>query len=290
MSTLTTDEKELATAVKTLSNDVQLLSSKMEKLADKVKPSDKQGSEYTPLIRFAITLTAQIGGFFLLWLLGSNTYSIDTAVQQPSIREGLEYIQAVERVYMVGSGVIIISMVAMLWYLEEDPEKHRYVDIMLLLFVVFDLFLLLFLVCQEGGLCRSMFLPVYFLIPTAYLAAERHSKQFLKRKLAVLSLILVCIYISYRYAAWAQPPQSAQGLQPANGTFHLLGQWWPINLTDFSTLAHRDYDEAVWFASCISALVPIIQIAAVMGGDKLKEIRDKRKQVSPSVKEMPPTS
>ena len=283
MPDLTADEKEFAAAVKLLDENMKQLSNRVKELAVKVKKADDEDKEYTPWIRFAMTLAAQIAGFFLLWLLGSNTFSIDAAVDQPSIREGLEYIQGVERIYMAGSGIIIL-IVGLLWWryekAEDEKRYHFYVDIILRGFVLFDLVLLTFLVCQEGGLCRSMFLPVYFLIPTAYLTAERHNKKYRKYKLIILSLILGCIYISYRYAAWAQPPQSGSGLQPASGTFNLLGWWRPVNLTDFSTLAHRDYDEAVWYASCISALVPIIQNFSLLFLDKLKEKRQGSKEGS----------
>src|SRR5207247_8772534 len=54
---------------------------------------------------------------------------------------------------------------------------HGAVDVSIVSFVTLDITLLLFLVCQEGGLCRSVFLPVYFLIPLAYMSVERDRKS-----------------------------------------------------------------------------------------------------------------
>lgn len=45
---------------------------------------------------------------------------------------------------------------------------HKDVDRMILLLFLIDMGMHTFLVCQEGGLNRSMFLPVFFLIPIAY--------------------------------------------------------------------------------------------------------------------------
>ncbi|MCA1593570.1 MAG: hypothetical protein LC754_13155 [Acidobacteria bacterium] len=284
MSSLTKDEIEQITLLLQHHQDeMYVLSREVSGFANKVQSSNDEDKEHSVSIRLMMTLAAQIGGFFLLWLLGSNTFSIDTAINQPSVRDGLEYIQSVERIYMAGSGIIVIIVISLLWLSNKPFVEQINVDIVLLCFVFFDLILLLFLVCQEGGLCRSMFLPVYFLIPNAYLTAERHGKYYRKRKLFVLLSILTCIYISYRYAAWAQPPHTGTNLQPAIGTFNLLYYWWPVNLTDFSTLAHRDYDEAVWYASCISALVPLIQILTLAFTDKLEAIKAKSRHFpSPS--------
>lgn len=59
---------------------------------------------------------------------------------------------------------------------ESGQFDHKIVDYMLWFFVAIDLLGLLFIVCQQGGLSHSMFLPVFFLIPTAYLAVVNPSK------------------------------------------------------------------------------------------------------------------
>ncbi len=213
--------------------------------------------------RFTVTITAQVAGLILLFVLGGGTFPIDNQ----DIVRGLYFIQTIMWWYL---GVTLIVPTVILLYalvcVRCDPLDHPYIDKILLTYVGIDLLLLLLLVCQEGGLCRSMFLPVFFLIPIAYLAAEQPGHRV--RKLLVLLSIVVCIVISYLVSRWTMPPQGTTNLQPAI-PFGLGGR--TIHVTDFSTLAHASYDEAILYASLVSAFVPIIQIGLVMCIDFYKE-------------------
>ena len=233
-----------------------LLNARERALADKEKGLGAKA-------RFTVTIAAQVAGLILLFVLGGGTFPIDN----PDIVRGLYFIQKIMWCYL---GVTLIVPTAVLLYallcVKCDPFDHPYIDKILLTYVGLDLLLLLLLVCQEGGLCRSMFLPVFFLIPIAYLAAEQLKHRV--RKLFVLTSIVVCIVISYFVSRWTMPPQGATNLEPAipftfgNRTIHV---------TDFSTLAHSSYDEAILYASLVAAFVPIVQIGLVMCIDFSKE-------------------
>lgn len=217
-------------------------------------------TELPPSVRLVVTMAAQLAGFILLWLLGTNTFPLD----QPNISEGLKYIQKVEMIYLAGSLAIpvfffVISLKA---FKQRFFQQHFWIDLVLLSYVGFDLSLLLFLICQQGGLCRSMFLPVFFLIPTAYMLAERRDPRYRVRRMFVLLVVMVCIYVSYRFAIWLTP-QSAGDSEAVSGVFMLFWRY-PIKVTDFSTLAHHSYDDAVLWASLISAFVPLAQLLVIM--------------------------
>ena len=50
----------------------------------------------------------------------------------------------------------------------KDKVTPEYVELAIRWLIGVDLFCLSFIVCQQGGLTRSVFLPVFFLIPAAY--------------------------------------------------------------------------------------------------------------------------
>jgi hypothetical protein len=147
-----------------------------------------------------------------------------------------------------------------------------HVDVVLILLVIVDIILTLLLVSQEGGLCRSMFLPVFFLIPTAYLIVERREPKFRWSRLVVLMAIVACICISYRVSKEHEPDLKVGLVTPAHGSLHIL-RWEIGEITDFETLSHTPYDKAIFYASLISAFIPIFQIFVEIVQDRFSTPR-----------------
>lgn len=220
--------------------------------------------DFSPLVRAVLTLAAQALGFILLFVLGTGTFGVTT---QPDIVRGLKFITDVCWVYLLLSLLIVTAYICYVAY-KKEYEEHFPVDVMLLVYVGVDIVLLLLLVYQQGGLCRSMFLPVFFLIPTAYIIVERKERKYRWRRLLILVIITACICSSYHVAVTLPPSTVGTDagpaeVGPAQGAISFLA-WSLPDVTDFSSLSHAEYDKAIFRASLISAFVPIIQLLLVM--------------------------
>ncbi|HJR05961.1 MAG TPA: hypothetical protein VJ842_01595 [Pyrinomonadaceae bacterium] len=246
-------------------HDPEALAAKERELADMERELNalkqkciERTKDFSPTTRFAMTLAAQIIGYILLHILGGSVFSS----RLESIAPGLDFINHSANYYLLISFAIPLLVGIHAYICRELKQFH--VDIILLAYVTCDLVILLRLVCQQGGLCRSMFLPVFFLIPTAYMIAERREPKFLYRlrRVLVLMAIVGCICTSYHVSEMLMPLTGNGAGQPIAGKVHLL--WWSIEVTDFSTLAHGSYDQALYIASMISAFVPITQIGIIM--------------------------
>jgi len=250
-------------------NDPESLADKDRKLADKDRELQalkqklvEREKDFSPATRFLMTGAAQILGFILLISLGMFAFS---PTEDKDIMRGLDFIRHSLIYYLIISLAIPLLVGIHIYYRQE--LRHRQVDIILLLYVFFDLVILLFLVHQQGGLCRSMFLPVFFLIPTAYMIVERREHKFRWRRLVVLGAIVLCICRSYLVSRGLMPPSGVVAGQPVEGIVHFL--WWSGQSTDFPIRAHHDYDTALFCASLISASVPIVQMVIIKVQERL---------------------
>ncbi len=275
MSNLTTSEPYLDAREAELAALEQRLKKWDEDLTDREEEFGERAVDFNPTVRAILTLAAQGLGFFLLFVLGTGTFEVPAQPDKvhPDLVRGLHFIVNVSWFYLILSLLICFALLCYA-YVKKGLDSHVPVDVMLLTYVGMDILLLLLLVYQQGGLCRSMFLPVFFLIPTAYLIVERREKIFRWRRLFVLAVIMGCICSAYRVSViLPPPPPSNSNLSVVNGTVLFLHHW-PLQVTDFSALAHADYDKAIFRASLISAFVPIIQILIVMFRARVRKRKD----------------
>jgi hypothetical protein len=235
-------------------------------LVTELKPSEQRilatAEAFSPKVRLFMTFTAQTLGFGLLFLLG---FGIEFDVKNPAIEPGFQFIRKVAWWYL-GLTVFCFAVPLTVTFIRRELTD-RHVDIVLILLVVVDTILTLVLVSQEGGLCRSMFLPVFFLIPTAYLIVERREPIFRWRRLLVLMAIVACICFSYRVSKEHEPDLNLGLVKPAHGAV-AIWRWEIGEITDFETLSHTPYDKAIFYASLISAFIPIIQIGVEIVQDR----------------------
>jgi hypothetical protein len=241
-----------------------------------LQPSEQRtlatAEAFTPQIRLFMTFTAQTLGFGLLFLLG---FGIEFDITNTDIRHGFEFIRKVVWWYL-GLTVLCCAVPLSISFIKRELTD-RHVDAVLILLVVLDTILTLVLVAQEGGLCRSMFLPVFFLIPTAYLIVERREPIFRWRRLIVLITIVACICFSYRVSKEHEPflnlsPNCAACMTPAQGVVRIW-RWDVGKITDFETLSHAPYDKAMFYSSLISAFIPILQIFVEIVQDRFSKAK-----------------
>lgn len=240
-------------------------------LVKELEPNEQRilatAEAFSPQVRLFMTFTAQTLGFGLLFLLG---FGIEFDVKNPVIEPGFRFIRKVAWWYL-GLTVFCFAAPLIVTFIKKELTD-RHVDLILILLVVVDTILTLLLVSQEGGLCRSMFLPVFFLIPTAYLMVERREPIFRWRRLLVLFAILACICFSYRVSKEHEPDLNLALVNPAHGAVRLW-RWEIEEITDFETLSHTPYDKAIFYASLISAFIPIFQIGVEIVQDRFSTAR-----------------
>jgi hypothetical protein len=227
--------------------------------------------DFTPGVRFIMVIVAQSGGFLLLFILGTGILPTSLRLDMPhaeNIQVGFDFVRWVSWRYVVVSlsiltlGVVTASL--------TRQFRHWHADLVLLLFVFVDIWFLLMLVYQQGGICRSMFLPVFFLIPTAYLIAERRERAYRWRRVLILALIVSCIYLSYNVAKTFPPGEPGEVRTAVVGEANFFLWPWPIPITDWETLAHTSFDQALFYVSLISAFVPLLQILVVIIQERFK--------------------
>lgn len=267
METLTTNEM-LAAKERELANCERKLAERERELRAREKKVTGGGEDPRPWHRLTMLVIAQLLGGFLLNVLGFSTFD----PRNEKIALGLNFMKQVFGYYSVLSLLVLLLLGALVYLQRRLKQWH--VDTALLCYVVIDITLLLFLVHQQGGLCRSMFLPVFFLIPTAYMFVERREKKmyYRLRRMGVLLIIVACLYRSYGVAAALLPGDGHTAGGAAEGTAYLF--WWSGQVTDFSALAHGNYDNAVFIASLISAGVPIMQLVVLLFKDREVRLDD----------------
>src|SRR6185503_10967833 len=94
------------------------------------------------------------------------------------------------------------------------------------------------------------------------------------RRLLVLIAIVACICFSYRVSKWHEPDLKTaienRSITPAQGSVR-IGVWEIQEITDFETLSHPAFDKAIFYASLISAFIPILQIGVEIVQDRFSK-------------------
>lgn len=201
--------------------------------------------ELTAPQRFFAVAAAQFGGVLLLLFIGL----IPFAEGQPNLAIGIRWI-----IYSMATtaGALILAMVITRHRAKklqgiDDVAADRAIN----LFLIVDIPVVFFLVCQEGGLCRSIFIPLFFLIPMALLIVEPPDRM--RRTYIVLASISVGITLSYFISRHVGVPASS-GIHSLS-----LPGGISLKLTYFDDDAHPGYDLSIFLVSLVSVVIPLVQ-------------------------------
>lgn len=206
--------------------------------------------------RFAAIFCGQILGVLILVVVGIFPFSSTT----PAMATGLAVIKWTIGIALGTSvlGLVVISLP----YKRNGRLDHRSMNRALWLLVGVDLVALLFLVCQEGGLSRSMFFPMFFLIPAGYMVVEGPSKT--KGTYFVVAVTAACVLISFLVSASI----------PSKLDVILFS----ISTTDFASLDPTGYNQSLVMVSLVSLGIPAAQkwwISKKSDGRRQSEVHDK---------------
>jgi|ERR1044071_663292 hypothetical protein len=206
-------------------------------------------------LRFWATVAAQVAGILLLFFIGIifEVFADPTDhMRRMAVASGMHAIFIIAFLVLLGLvfGVYLSFNLAKKCGGVEHFYDDPCVDKMLGAFLVIDIPLLTILVCLQGGLTKSIFFPLFFLIPVAHYAVEQRGKRH--RVLWGVEAIAVCMIISYAvsYFMASFKMQSLFGL-----SF--------LRITDFSALAPERYALAVLIVSLISLFIPVLQMRII---------------------------
>ena len=204
--------------------------------------------EATPLSRFVAINVGQLSGvllFFSVVFAFIGTGGPESEIHRSDINFVLKVIGIAGGFVFLA---LLVGLCVVLFLVRQSGEfKHEHVDGLLWAFVIVDLIVLLFTVSQQGGLSRSMFVPVFFLIPAAYLAVVRESK--ISTTYYLLAVIGVCVFISF----WVSHYRASH----SNFTeLPLLS----VKITDFYRLDPDGYNWAFFIVCGVSLLIPALQL------------------------------
>jgi hypothetical protein len=191
--------------------------------------------------RFWATIAAQTAGVLLLFLIGL-IFDITERCQQ-DIESGVHWIFVIAFLVFIG---LVVGCVQAFVPTQKCNLNHDHVDTTLNTFLYVDIPLLTLLVCMEGGITRSMFVPLFFLIPIAQRAVEQSTslRRVLRGVVAIATGMLLSTIVS---------------VFVARNMRHLFGLSF-LRVTDFSTLAPRRYAAAILTVSLISLGIWILQM------------------------------
>jgi hypothetical protein len=193
--------------------------------------------------RFTAIITGQLLGVLLIFLIGIFPFQFGTAVA-----DGLNLVR-----WAIGVTLLLTFIGwALKGYFSKKPGglTHGRVSVILWLFVLVDLVGLLFLVCQEQGLTKSMFVPAFFLIPAAYMAVEE--PQRIARTYLLMGMLSVCIVVSYLVSREA-----------ADNPMYVL-PLLDVQTTDFTSVA-QEHNTALLIVSIASVVIPTLQVNYIKG-------------------------
>lgn len=182
--------------------------------------------------RFWAAVGAQTAGALLLLFIG-NVFGANPRVE---LSAGLGWIH---RMAVMAIGALIVGLTLFKLAKRKCKDSHTCVDAVILTLLAFDIPIVSFLVCQQGGLSRSMFVPLFFLIPAAHLAVERPDKKH--RVYVATCFIGAGILVSW-FVSWSNPIK--------------LGS---VFVTDFSGVDAESFATALLIVSLISLFIPLIQ-------------------------------
>jgi putative acetyltransferase len=190
----------------------------------------------TPKERFWAAIGAQTIGTLLLLFIG-NVFPV-----KEELSTGLVWIHCMAYCAFTA---LLIGLALAVWARRKCIDMDLCADKAIFTLLCFDIPIVLLLVCQQGGLTRSMFVSLFFLIPVAYLSVERTKKRH-RAYLVVLSIV-ACLFVSC-FVSQSMPRDS----------LNLLGLV-TIPVTDFSTLVPGRYATATLIVSSISLFTPFVQ-------------------------------
>ena len=199
----------------------------------------------SPPTRYWAAVAAQVAGINLFIAIGLLAFPFS----QEDISLGLKFIVGAMLVVLALSLVAFIFPFLQTWRREQRKFIHEDVDAMIFALFLMDVCVHTFLVCQEGGLVRSMFLPAFFLIPIAYTLVERTGGMH--RLFWVFAITVASMCICYRVSSLVTTVQLKK--LP-------LSQ---VPITDFSVLAKPNYDRAILITSLASLIIPTMQIKII---------------------------
>jgi hypothetical protein len=195
--------------------------------------------------RYWAAVAAQIAGINLFIAIGFLAFPSS----KTELAFGLKCIVVGMLIVFTLSLATFIPPFLRAWRGKLAEFDHKDVDRMIFLLFLIDMGMHTFLVCQEGGLDRSMFLPVFFLIPIAYTLVERRVN--LRRLFWLYLLTALSILLSYSVALFV----TKQGAT----TIPIVG----IPITDFPGVAPVNYNNALFIVCLVTLAIPMLQIKII---------------------------
>lgn len=189
-----------------------------------------------PGTRFRAVIAAQLLGVILLFVICLVFELFYKSAKPIGVEEGVEYIWSIDGlvlfVLVVGSLVGFIPARCK----KEKKFEDTWVDWTVRIFLYGDILLLAILVCKQGGLSKSVFFPLFLMIPVAHGLVERDDK--LNRVIWGAIVIAVAMALCYLVS---------------------IGRLRGFSVTDYSTLTPERFALALLIVALISLAIPIFQ-------------------------------
>jgi len=203
-------------------------------------------SQHDAFYRFWATIAAQLGGVLVLFFIGIIFFVGDFS-HRKDVELGVQWIFVIA--FLVFIGLIIGALRAFFWAHKCGGFDHPCVDKTIETFLIVDIPLLTILVCQQGGLSRSIFFSLFFLIPVAHLAVEQEGKRIrvLKGLLAIAISMVITFIVSFSVSY---------------GFNNLFGIDF-LTVTDFTSSTPKRFAAGVLIVSLITLLIPILQMKII---------------------------
>jgi hypothetical protein len=186
--------------------------------------------------RFLAVFAAQGLGVGLLFVIGLVFELFYKSAKPIGVAEGVEYI------WFIAVLVLIVWVVgSLVGFIPARCKKVKefedaWVDWTVRTFLYCDILLLTILVCKQGGLSKSVFFPLFLMIPVAHRLVERDDK--LDRVIWGAIVIGVAMVLCY---------------------FVSIGRLGGFSVTDYSTLTPKRFALALVIVALISLAIPIFQ-------------------------------
>ena len=194
--------------------------------------------------RFWATVAAQTAGVLLLFFV-AIIFDVWNEPCSVALEAGIHQIFVIAFLVFIG---LVAGCVTAFIPTQNCPLDEMHVNRTLLIFLSFDIPLLMFLVILEGGFTHSVFTPLFFLIYIAYNAVEQ--EDMISRKLAMLGIIELCMLIS-----WLAPTYVNPGAK-------ILGREF-LTVTDFSTIDPSRYGFSIFLVASLSLAIYGVQLRII---------------------------
>jgi cytosine/uracil/thiamine/allantoin permease len=189
--------------------------------------------------RFWATVAAQTAGVLVLFFIA---IMFDVGKKCDSILEpGLQMIFIISFLVFLG---LVLGFVRAFLPAQKCGFNDSCVDRALNTFLAVDIFFLTLLVCLEGGLTRSMFSPLFVLIPIAHSAVESDDKT--PKIIKVLGLVVACTLVTL-----------VVSILVSKGMQNLFGLSF-LQIVDFSAKEPTRFAFSLFFVTLISFFIFIL--------------------------------